>query len=126
MRFQVPEGCLVRFSHLRYSVPDVAEFKEKVAQIDPKDYPPAGIGLINPPRSVHVIREEGDKISPTGGITIVEVICEGTGHILMKGASRCHPLDPYNRKRGRDIALGRTLREYYELQRIKAQRAPGA
>jgi len=47
---------------------------------------------------------------PKGGNTVVEVF-GGNGQVLATGESKCRPDENYNRRIGREIALGRALKQ---------------
>ena len=55
-----------------------------------------------------VIQDEPGKVSCRGGVTICFVPEEDD--YMSVGIAVCSPLDPYNKKIGRQIALGRALK----------------
>lgn len=84
MRPQVPDGLSVRYSHHRYLNPDGKTTNPKGGWTTAVlyDQPPAVVGNEQPVR------------------------------VVATGVAYCHLNDNFNRKIGRDIALGRALKSF--------------
>jgi hypothetical protein len=58
--------------------------------------------------------DEGSCVSPQGGATLVSVYRDDqdprVDEPVAKGCAQCAPTDNYNKRIGRDIALGRALK----------------
>lgn len=87
MRPQLPEGYSVRYRHSRMTAAG--------AMIPPGDM------LLAP--------------SPKGGETEAKVF-DRDGSLAAMGVATCHERDSFNRRIGRDIALGRALKRLAEKQ----------
>ena len=85
MRLQIPEGFEVRISHTRRAT-------------NGDIYAPA-----------ELLRKIGMTISPRGGRTVAHLV--KNGEIVVSGVAKCGPRDNFNRRIGRDIAIGRALKE---------------
>ena len=83
MRFELPEG-----THLEYRHDDLT-----------RSLP-----------STYYHREGG---LPITHLTIAVLVDDATGDHLAAGQARCTSLDQFSRKRGRDIAGGRALKNYH-------------
>lgn len=65
-----------------------------------------GVGLA----TKKTIKQNGLTPHPRGGITAVTIAHEERG-IIVQGLARCSERDNYSRKLGRNIALGRALKQ---------------
>ena len=84
MKPALPEGAVVRVSHLRVIEGTTIKLTRDQA------------------------RREGLKVAGKGGVTNVEIqYADGT---VSHGTARCSPLDNYSKSKGRMIATGRALK----------------
>lgn len=65
----------------------------------------------NRPKIMFVLHGMNHEAHARGGFTEVLVFDRKDGNVLARGESRCNPLDTYNKKLGREIALGRALKQ---------------
>ena len=99
MKLEVPEGAVVRFSHGRRVEDDWGTWHRKKE----------GWGRWDPAGTTNGNRTHSSaEISTHGGRTTCKITFpDGTE---AWGAAECSIRDPYNKKIGRDIALGRALK----------------
>lgn len=86
MKPQVPEGHSVRYTHYRF-----------VGQ----DGHGGAMDLTIPKPHQHVRSQ--------GGMCVAKITDEATGLVVAMAYAVCHRKDNYNKRIGRDIALGRAL-----------------
>jgi hypothetical protein len=65
---------------------------------------------ISLPTAEEGVRVTIEQFAPCGGWTQVDILDEND-EVVKSGIARCHPEDNYSRSIGRDIALGRALKE---------------
>jgi hypothetical protein len=53
------------------------------------------------------------ELQPRGGITVADIF-DSKGHLLVSASANCSTQDNYCKRIGRDIAVGRALKELYE------------
>lgn len=82
MKPQVPEGHSVRYTHYRF----VGDSTSKL-----------------------VIPQSHEHVQPQGGMCVAKIKDEATDLIVAIAYAVCHRKDNYNKRIGRDIALGRAL-----------------
>lgn len=64
-------------------------------------------GLISMPNGTYLGDIYSEAVSPNGGETVVQITTpDGTE---LEGIAKCSTKDPYNRRKGLQIALGRAL-----------------
>lgn len=75
----------------------------------------------NKPKAFFLLRPN-DGLVPhaRGGYTEVLILDKREGDLVARGEARCNPLDTYNKKLGREIALGRALKHLKGLQAMDA------
>lgn len=91
VKVKVPEGLEVKFSHLRLA-----------------EGSPALEGGTNL-RSMRELREAKLPVSAKGGRTLASIL-DGE-KVVATGVAQCNAKDPFNYRIGRDIALGRAIKE---------------
>lgn len=94
------ENLKTHFTHLRLHTKDA----ELLKNLDPQSRVSI-LGFYAAPK--HEIEFE---LSHRGGVTICDIFDE-EGNCLSTGMAICSPLDNFNKKIGRDISLGRALKE---------------
>lgn len=106
MKRQLPEGFDVHYEHQRYRLEDVQFVMEQDWDGPLQAIKRAQDRLV----LLTTYKEKRENvISPTGGITYAHVF-NGEGFEVATGKSRCSLLDNFDKKIGRDIALGRALK----------------
>lgn len=98
MKTQIPEGLEARYHHARYGIGE-----------DGRSYLGTAHAL------AEIAEERGPiEILPNGGETLCEIVepredSKDGYRLVASGTSRCSLADNFDRKRGRQIALGRAL-----------------
>ena len=65
---------------------------------------------LSDPLEIREALSDGWKLHPSFGATLVDIF-DADGNCLAVGTSRCNGTDQFNKTIGRDIALGRALKE---------------
>jgi hypothetical protein len=92
MKPQVPEGLAVRFTHRRFVPEAVGALVRADKLLTAREY-----------------RELGLTPAVKGGLTECELL-DDADTVVAHGSALCSDHDNYNRRIGRDIALGRALK----------------
>lgn len=97
MRPALPSGLTARFTHLRHPVGISGTMKIAWPVL-----------LL----SGRELREQGYAISPVGGVTVCNIVNEA-GESVAGGVAKCCDRDNFNKRIGRDISLGRALKNLH-------------
>lgn len=100
-RRQIPEGLHVRYAHERCTPEEVrANLEARAVGLN--------FQLVTRPR--HDLKVTGASISPRGGKTTC-YLEDGKRNTVAQAEARCSALDNFVHQVGRDISLGRVLKE---------------
>jgi hypothetical protein len=110
MKREVPSGLRTEFLHCRIS-PDDAEAAENLPPHSRKR------AVVRCAATKSIFDILGEKVSHRGGVTVCNLY-SGSERIG-KGVAVCSPLDNFNKRIGRDISLGRALKNLETLKAIQ-------
>lgn len=106
-KLNLPDGYTAIIHHLRLTRLDAEMMRENGERLKEREDAVLPVNMHRVLRKVEEIKRMGWEVSSHGGYTYAMILKDGEE--VARGETWCSPFDPFNRKIGRDIALGRAL-----------------